>query len=146
MSDLIRKYNDLTNLLNHKIKVLQEELNALKASAALPGLDPHKAVQAKVGAELGKSIAKKLNQKEVNVEKDEMAKTMEESFNYGIYKVAQQMKKNGPSKLVEKTASYLKTKNVNSDSKHVPDAMGSKVITLSENMIYGGFPTIKNKK
>ena len=40
-------------------------------------------------------------------------------------------------------ASYLENKKVNTPSNHIEGSEGSRIQTLSENTVYGGFPTIK---
>jgi hypothetical protein len=66
-----------------------------------------------------------------------------QQFNYGVSKIAQDIKKNGTSNFVTMAASYLENKKVNTPSKHVEGSEGSRIQNLSENTVYGGFPTIK---
>ena len=66
-----------------------------------------------------------------------------QQFNYGVSKIAQDIKKNGTSNFVTMAASYLENKKVNTASKHVEGSEGSRIQNLSENTVYGGFPTIK---
>ena len=51
--------------------------------------------------------------------------------------------KSSTSNFVTMAASYLENKKVNTSSKHVEGSEGSRIQNLSENTVYGGFPTIK---
>jgi hypothetical protein len=49
----------------------------------------------------------------------------------------------GTNNFVTMAASYLENKKVNTPSNHIEGSEGSRIQTLSENTVYGGFPTIK---
>lgn len=66
-----------------------------------------------------------------------------QQFNYGVSQIAQDIKKSGTSNYVTMATKYLENKKVNTPSKHVEGSEGSRIQTLSENTVYGGFPTIK---
>lgn len=69
-----------------------------------------------------------------------------QQFNYGISKIAQDIQNKGISPYVRSAAIHLGNKKMNSVDMYVKNSEGSQVVTLTEDIIYGGFPTKKNKK